>query len=312
MSVQLFVLDKVFRLMMKRRLRKDPDVLGIRPILDRMTRHARRIPADVTVETIELGGVRGERLATASADSSAAILYVHGGGMVAGSPRTHRALTWRLARGVGVAVHVPDYRLAPEHPFPAGLDDVVAAYRALVHGGIDARRIIVAGDSAGGNLTLAMALKLAAMGTATPAALVCLSPATDLLASSGSRRDNARSDAVFDERTFATLVRHYCRDVDPAHPFVSPLNGDVARMPPTLLQCSEIEMLRDDSVRMAEKMKAAGVDVTLERWPGVFHVWQLAADVLPEARRAIDRIVAFMKARLAVGNRSDGGPVEKT
>lgn len=214
MSIQLFVLDKMFRLGMKRHLRKDPDVMSIRPLFARATRLSRPVPRSVRVETIALGGVSTEQLSTAGADASRAILYVHGGGMVTGSPRTHRALTWRLAVAVGVPVYAVDYRLAPEHPFPAGLDDVVAAYRALLAGGIEAKSIVVAGDSAGGNLTLAMALRLKALDVSLPAALVCMSPATDLLASSGSRETNAHSDAVFDPRTFATLPARYCPDND--------------------------------------------------------------------------------------------------
>ena len=301
MSLQLFLLDKFLRLTMKRHFQKDPDVLGLRPLMAGMTRFVLPIPRRVRVETVDLGGVRAQRLATADADTSRAILYLHGGGMVAGSPATHRALTWRLADGVGAPVHAVDYRLAPEHPFPAGLDDVVTAYRALVAGGVSEDHIVVAGDSAGGNLTFALALRLKMLGLAQPAALVALSPGTDLFESFTSFRTNARVDAVFDERTFATLTDHYCPNGDPNDPLISPLRGEVAGLPPTLIQCSDDEMLRDASTRMAEKLKAAGVDVTLEVWPKVFHVWQLSADVLPEARRAIDGIVAFMKARLHPG-----------
>jgi len=300
MSIQLFLLDKMFRLTMKRELRKAPDVLTIRPIMIRMTRLSRAIPGRIRAETIDLGGVSTERLATADTDTSSAILYIHGGGMVAGSPETHRAITWRLTELVGVPVYAVDYRLAPEHPFPAGLDDVVTAYRGLLERGAPSSKIVVAGDSAGGTLTLAMALKLKSLGVPMPAALVCLSPATDLLSTSGSRLSNAGSDAVFDARIFATLIARYCPNADATDPLISPLYGDVTGLPPTLIQCSDAEMLRDDSVQMAEKMKAAGVDVTLEVWPKVFHVWQLAADALPEAKRAIDNIVAFIKARLRV------------
>ena len=258
-------------------------------------------PEDIRDAALTEVLARAARLSTPEADTSRAILYLHGGGMVAGSPATHRALTWRLAARVGVPVYAVDYRLAPEHPFPAAFDDVLAAYRALLARGISGTHVVVAGDSAGGNLTLALALEQKRLGLPRPAALVALSPVTDLFEPFESFRTNARSDAVFDERTFATLVKHYCPGGDPDDPRISPLRGDVAGLPPTLLQCSADEMLLDASVRMAAKMKTAGVDVTLQVWPEVFHVWQLAADVLPEARRAIDDIVGFMRTRLRDG-----------
>jgi monoterpene epsilon-lactone hydrolase len=298
MSFQLFLLDRLFRLTMKRQFRRNPDVLGLRVMMSRATRFAAPIPRRILRDKLDLGGVWVERLATATADASRAILYLHGGGMVAGSPSTHRALTWRLADGVGVPVYAVDYRLAPEHPFPAALDDVVTAYRGLLGRGISEGRIIVGGDSAGGNLTLAMSLDLKRLGIPEPAALVALSPATDLFESFASFVTNARADAVFDARTFPTVIAHYCPSGDPEDPRISPLRGDVSGLPPTLFQCSEDEMLLDATLHMAKRMKAAGVDVTLQSWPKVFHVWQLAADVLPEARRAIDDIVAFMTARL--------------
>jgi acetyl esterase/lipase len=257
----------------------------------------RPAPGHVSVEITTLGGIRAERLRTASANETKAILYIHGGGFVAGVPGNHRPLTWRLADKIGVPVYVIDYRLAPEHPFPAALDDCVAAYRGLLDKGIAPKSIIVAGDSAGGNLTLATALKLKELGLAQPAALICLSPATDMEGFE-SRRSNIRGDAMFTPEMFPTLAPHYCPGVDPENPYISPWRGDVAGLPPTLIQCSAIEMLRDDSVYMADKMKNADVDVTLEIWPKVFHVWQVMADILPEGRKAIDKIVVFAKARL--------------
>ncbi len=296
MSLQLFLLDRLLRVTMKRQFRKNPDVLGLRVMMERTTRTTLPVPRRVARSTVDLGGVRAERLSTKDRDASSAILYLHGGGMVAGSPATHRALTWRLADGAGVPLYAVDYRLAPEHPFPAALDDVTASYRALAARGIS--RVVVAGDSAGGNLTFALALEIARLGLPKPAALVALSAATDFYAPFESLRTNARSDAVFDPRTFATLVTHYCPRGDPDDPRISPFRGVVLGLPPTLIQCGEDEMLRDSSVKMAEKLKAAGVDVTLQVWPKVFHVWQLAADILPEARRAVRDIVAFMRKEL--------------
>jgi acetyl esterase/lipase len=300
MSLQLFFVDKLTRLVMKRALVRSPDVLGLRPMMARVTRFARPVPRRVRVEPLDLGGVPGERLEARGADPSRAVLYLHGGGFVAGSARMYRALTWRIADGVGVPVYAVDYRLAPEHPLPAGLDDVVGAYRALLARGLSAEHVVVAGDSAGGNLTFAMALELKRLGLPMPAALVALSPATDLYEQFASFRTNARSDSVFDARTFASVIAHYCPGGDPDDPRISPLRGQLAGLPPTLIHCSADEMLRDASTQMADRLRAAGVPVTIELWPKVSHVWHLSADVLPEARRAIQRVVAFMRERLAI------------
>jgi acetyl esterase/lipase len=297
MSIQLFFVDKLIRLTVKRRFRRNPDVMELRALMSEMP--LRPAPAHVTVDLVTIGGIKTERLHTASADESKAILYIHGGGFVAGVPGNHRPLTWRLADKVGVPVYAVDYRLAPEHPFPAGLDDCVAAYRGLLDKGIAAKNIVIAGDSAGGNLTLTTALKLKSLGVELPAALVALSPATDIEGDGfESRTSNAASDAMFTAPMFKTLEPLYCPGGDGTHPFVSPYRGDVAGLPPTLFHCSRDELLRDDSIRMAEKMKAAGVDATIEVWPGVFHVWQITADVLPEAKRAVANIVAFLRAKL--------------
>ncbi len=296
MSIQLFFLDKLIRLTMKRRFRRNPDIMELRAIMDEIP--PRPAPGHISVESIALGGIRTERLRTAHANEAKAILYIHGGGFVAGVPGNHRPLTWRLAEKVNVPVYVIDYRLAPEHPFPAAMDDCIAAYRALLDKGVAAKSIIVAGDSAGGNLTLVTALKLKSLGLEQPGALICLSPATDMEGFE-SRRSNASSDAMFTAEMFPTLAPHYCPGHDPHDPFISPWHGDVDGLPPTLIQCSAIEMLRDDSVYMADKMKHAGVDVTLEIWPNVFHVWQVLADILPEGRRAIEKIAAFARAHLA-------------
>lgn len=298
MSIQLFFVDKMLRFSIKRRFRKAPDVMTLRAVMEEMARQARPAPAAVRVTQIELGGIKAERLAVADADESRAVLYIHGGGFVAGVPANHRPLTWRLAAQTRFPVYAIDYRLAPEHLFPAGLEDCVSAYRALLAKGIAAEHIAIGGDSAGGNLTLATALKLKQDGVPLPGCLVCLSPVTDLAEPAPSHISNARSDALFDARTFTTLPPVYCPGHDLKDPLVSPVRGDVHGLPPTLFQCSRDEMLRDDSIRMADKMKAAGVETAIEVWPKVFHVWQVTADIVPEARKAIARIVAFIGAKL--------------
>jgi epsilon-lactone hydrolase len=297
MSVQLYVLNALLRFTIKRRFRKNPDVMELRAIMQGM--RPPKAPSRITIDQVNLGGVVTERLEAPGASAAHALLYIHGGGFVGGVPGNHRALTWRLAEQTGVPVYVIDYRLAPEHPFPAGLDDCVSAYRALLDKGIAPGAIVIGGDSAGGNLTLATALKLKALGLPQPAALVCLSPVTDLAEPAPSHATNANSDAMFDPRTFATLPKSYCPGHDLRDPLLSPVRGDMHGLPPTLFQASRVEMLRDDSTRMAENMRAAGVPVTVQIWPKVFHVWQVMADILPEARGAIVKIAAFVNQRLS-------------
>ncbi len=297
MSLQLFFIDPLLRFQVKRRFKKNPDLMTLRAIMVAQEPMNSKLPADITAQQIELGGVPVEKLTATGAETSGAFLYIHGGGWVGGSPRTHRPLTRRLAAQTGMAVYAVDYRLAPEHVFPAGLDDCVAAYRALLEK-VPAHQIVVGGDSAGGNLTLALALRLKAEGVALPAALVCLSPATDLAATGGSRVTNAKRDALFVEAMMHTVEPRYFPGGNAQNPYISPLYGDVAGLPPTFFHVGDTEMLLDDSLRMADKMRAAAVPVTIKVWPRVPHVWHLLADLLPEARQAIYEVVAFVHVHL--------------
>lgn len=299
MSVQLFLLNPILRFRIKRRFKKKPDLLELRPVMEEAQGMQKPPPADITIEQTTLGGVATERLTAPGTDASATFLYIHGGGWVAGSPATHRALTWRLAKQIGIPVHAIDYRLAPEHPFPAGLDDCVAAYRALLDNGIAASSIIVGGDSAGGNLTMALAIRLREEGIALPAALVCLSPALDFTYSGASVQENGKADTFFIPEIMGTVAPLYHPGIDPKHPYLSPIFTSAAGLPPTLFQVGDTEMLRDDSTRMAANMKAAGNEnVVLEVWPKVWHVWQIMADVLPEGEKAVKNITAFAKSHL--------------
>jgi len=298
MSLQLYFFDKLFRVILKRHFSKQPDVLGLRQIMEKYASSAPPLPRNIECESMQLGGVPTERLQTSSADSSRALLYIHGGAFVACSPVNHRPITRRLAVALGCPIYVVDYRLAPEHPFPAGLEDVVAAYRALLAKGISPKHIAVGGDSAGGNLTLGLSLTLKTLGLAQPAALFCLSAPTDFTAPLPSRTENTKSDAMFDPKMFPSVIEHYCPKADLTDPLLSPLRGDHAGMPATLLMCAQRELLRDDSIELAAKMKATGVEVRLEVWPHVFHAWPVIADHLPEAKAAIAIIAEFVRARL--------------
>jgi glutathione S-transferase len=306
MSIQRVIINQVLRFQVKRRFRKKPDVFELRALMDEMTPLLPAPPKDIAIEQLTLGGIPVEKLSTPGTNNGAAFFYIHGGGWVAGSPVSHRPLTWRLAKKLGIPVYAVDYRLAPEHFFPAGLDDCIAAYRGLLAQGVPASSIVVGGDSAGGNLTLALALRLKAEGVALPTALVCLSPATDLTFGGKSVHANAKADSLFVPEMMHTVEARYCPGADRTNPFISPLFGDVAGLPPTLFQVGNTEVLLDDSTRMAEKMKAAGVAVTLDVWPKVWHVWQVMADRLPEGEQAIDKIVAFAKTNLkTAGSRAE-------
>ena len=298
MSIQRPLIELLLRWQVKGKFKKNPDVQLLRPIMKQMEPHVSKLPSDIKAEPLHLGGVPAEKLTAEEPRQEAAFLYIHGGGWVAGSPLTHRPLTRRLAKDIGIPVYAIDYRLAPEHKYPAGLDDCVAAYKGLLDMGIAPSAILVGGDSAGGNLTLALALRLKAEGLPMPAGLVCLSPATDMTGSGKSHTANVKSDAMFVGEMIDTLEPAYCPGEDPKNPFLSPLFGDVSGFPPTFFQVGEKEILRDDSTRMADALQKAGVETTIEVWPKVWHVWQVNADMLPEAREAIAHIVAFARRRL--------------
>ncbi len=269
------------------------DIRQLRASLDKVSLPA---PRNVRFEPGTCGGIAGEwvNAVGGTAHPVRRLLYVHGGGFVACSARTHRPITGAFAAR-GFSVFAPDYRLAPENPFPAGLDDVVAAWRAFSARGSAA----VGGDSAGGNIALALLLRARADALPMPSAAALFSPPTDLLGTSESYRTNAGRDAMFDADALRHLVPAYCGDADPAQPFASPLNGDLAGLPPLLLHVGERELMRDDAVRFAAKARAAGVSVVLDVVPVVQHAWQLIP-FLPEARTSLEAAAVFLRAHTPV------------
>jgi acetyl esterase/lipase len=259
---------------------------------------------DIAAEArpVRADGVPCEWLLAPGASPDHRLLYIHGGGWTAGGLDSHRPLSARISAASGCAVLAVDYRLAPEHPFPAGLDDCLAAYRWLRDHGPDgaapARRVFVAGDSAGGNLTLALLLALKQRGLPLPNAAVPISPATDFLGSADSYRTRAARDPILTmgPEGIRLLAQVYLQGRStPEDPLVSPLYGDFAGLPPLLFHVGDAEVLLDDSTRAAEKARAAGVDVTLAVYPDMPHVWHAFAPFLPEATRAIEEIGAFVR-----------------
>jgi acetyl esterase/lipase len=254
------------------------------------------------VRRIDLAGVACEWLLAKGADPDRRLLYIHGGGWTAGNLDSHRPLSARISQAAGAAVLAVHYRLAPEHPFPAGLDDCVHALRWLRANGPDgpapARSLFVAGDSAGGNLTFATLLACKERGIPLPNGAIPISAATDFSAAGESFRTRAAVDPIIPAipEAIRALGPVYTQGrADPLSPLCSPLNGDLGGLPPLLVQVGDAEVLLDDSTRIAAKAKAAGVDVTLRVYPDMPHVWHLFAPFLPEASTAIDEIGAFVR-----------------
>jgi acetyl esterase/lipase len=262
-----------------------------------MEAHSRRVPpppAGTTITQKALGSVPAERLARPESQADRVVFFLHGGGYIAGGPRLYRQVTWRIAEAARAAVISVDYSLAPEHPFPAAIDDAFAAWRSLLAEGFDPRRCAILGDSAGGGLALSLVLKLRDEGILLPAAVVAISPWTDLAITGLSARAGA-SDPMMDASALGPMAAEYLAGADPRHPYASPLYGDLYGLPPVLIQVGDDEILRDDATRMAEELEKAGCAVTLEVWPRMPHVWHAFAPILPEARRAITRIGEFVR-----------------
>jgi acetyl esterase/lipase len=257
-----------------------------------------KVPKGTVVNAVRIGELEGERLTSQGVDEGRALLWFFGGGYQVGSPLTTRALAIRIAAAARVLAFVPAYRRCPEHPLTASLEDALVAYRWLQGELGSADGIVVGGESAGGGLALRLVGALRDAGDSLPAAVVVISPWTDLAMTGASIKSNARSDALFSpaflEQTSAGLVGV----TDPRDPRFSPLYADLSGFPPLLVHVSGHEVLRDDSVRLAERARSAGVDVTLRVFPGLWHVFHASTD-LPEARKAVSEIADFARDRLA-------------
>lgn len=249
-------------------------------------------------EAADANGVPCEWALIEGADAPRHVLYLHGGGYVMGSPKSHRNLTGRLAKTAGARVLSVDYRLAPEHPFPAAVDDAVAAYRWLIAQGADPKRTAIGGDSAGGGLTVATLVALRDAGDPLPAAALCLSPWIDLEGLGESMATRAAEDPMVQKEPLVEMANHYLAGQDPHTPLAAPLYADLAGLPPLLIQVGTAETLLDDATRLGERARAAGVDATVEPWDEMIHVWQAFGGVLPEADEAIERLGEFARKHL--------------
>jgi monoterpene epsilon-lactone hydrolase len=254
---------------------------------------------DIKSEPVEAGGVPAEWVSAQNAAKDRVIIYVHGGGYVMGSVNTHRDLMGRLSRAAQARVLGLNYRLAPEHPCPAPVEDTKAAYKWLLAQDIKPSRIAIAGDSAGGGLVVAALAALRDAGQPLPAAGVCLSPWTDMENTGASMTTRAQADPIVQKEMVGAIAEMYLGGQNPRNPLASPLYADLKGLPPLLIQVGDCETLLDDSTRLAERAKAAGVEVKLEVWPEMIHVWQLFGAVMPEAREAIEEIGKFVREHTA-------------
>lgn len=259
------------------------------------------LPSDVKHEAVDVDGTPGEWISVKGTTGDTTILYLHGGGYVIGSINSHREMISRIARAAKVRALAIDYRLAPEYPFPAAVEDATKAYRWLLRQSVPPERVIVAGDSAGGGLTVALLLALRDAGDPLPTAAVCISPWTDLEITGESMVTKKDVDPMIRPDDAKWGAERYYGSADPRNPQVSPIHADLSGLPPLLIQVGTSEVLLSDSARLAERATSAGVDVTLEEWEEMVHVWHFFAFMLPEGQQAIERIGEFVRGKVPAG-----------
>jgi len=271
------------------------------PLSSRLLRRSMtrvRLDAAVTREAISADGVACEWIIPQNSLPGRVLFYLHGGGFVFGLTPLHLQMGAYLARKMDMRILMVDYRLAPDHPFPAALDDCIEAYRWLLKQGFSAQNIVIAGDSAGGNLTVTSMMKLRDGGIPLPAAAACLSPVTDL-----TKKDSVNTgfkDPLLPPKAVRFYSESYVGNNDARIPLISPVFGDLRGLPPLLVHVGEDEILREDAVRIVDKAKADGVDARLEIYPRMWHVWQLFL-ALPQAVQSLDDISQFLSSHLEPG-----------
>ena len=297
----------------------DPEITALREVIAKRVRsddigQRRRdidargkqygLPADVIVEPVTANGVKAEWTATPDADRSKAILYLHGGGYVIGSLDSHRHVAAEAGRAARARTLALDYRLAPEHPFPAAVDDAVAGYRFLLAGGVSPGGIIIAGDSAGGGLVVAAMLAIRDLHLSQPACGWAISPWVDMEAIGDSMISKAATDPTVQKAGILDMAKLYLHGADPRSPLAAPIYGDLRGLAPLLIQVGAAETLLDDAIRLAQIAGAADVAVDLQIWPEMIHVWHLYYPELAAGRRAIAAGGEFARAMTSRGARS--------
>ncbi len=253
-----------------------------------------KLPAGTQVEKFEIGGMAAEWVCANTAHEGKVILYLHGGAYNLCSPNTHREMVAHISRESCARVLLIDYRLAPEHPFPAALEDATSAYRWLLDNGFKGEDIAIAGDSAGGGLSLATVISIRDAGDPLPASVACISPWTDLAFTGESLLLNAEKDPLIMGDSGLVMAKNYIGDHDPKNPLLSPLYADMNGLPPILIHVGTDEVLLDDSRRVAQKASDAGVEVTLKIYEGLWHVFHMNVNAMPEAKKAVAELGSFI------------------
>ena len=256
------------------------------------------VPEGTEIEPAKQGGIAGEWVRARRARSDAALLYLHGGGYVVGSPKSHRSLAAALSDASGLSIFSADYRLAPENPFPVAVEDAVAAYRGLLDSGIAGSRLAVAGDSAGGGLTVATLVAARDAGLPMPACAVAISPWADLSQGGEAYRTRAKRDPMVTKEGLDQMAASYLAGQDAKTPLASPIFADLAGLPPLLIQVGTEEVLYDDTTQLKHRAEEAGVAVSAESWAGMMHVWHVFHPILSEGRDAIQRMGSYLKAHV--------------
>jgi acetyl esterase/lipase len=287
-------LEKILELMKARPIQPNLTIQEQREAFETMPRFP--IAEDVRCEEVNAGGVPGEWITTPEAREDRVVYYLHGGGYVLGSVNTHREMISRLSRATQARALAINYRLAPEDPFPAAVGDAVAAYRWLLSTGIDPGRIVIGGDSAGGGLTAAALVALRDAEVPLPAAGICLSPWADMECTGVAKL--AAQGGMIEYQGILKMAKAYVGEADLRTPLASPIHADLTGLPPLLIQVGGAEELINDSVLLEARAKQCGVDVTLETWEDMFHVWHMYAPMLPEGQQAIDRIGEFVREKM--------------
>jgi acetyl esterase/lipase len=254
-------------------------------------------PEGTSIEAADVAGVPGEWVTPPRGAGNRTIVYLHGGGYVMGSAAGHRGAIARIAEACEARAFGVNYPLAPEHPYPAALDAVMKVWQELLDRGTDPSSAVVAGDSAGGGLAIAAAMRARDEGLPLPGALVLISPWVDLTCSGETFATNAETDPMISP-ALRDRSDQYAPGLDPTEPYLSPLFGDPTGLPPTLIQVAATECLLDDAERLAESMSTAGVDTTIEVWPDALHAWHIFAPAIPEALSAIDAVGTFVRKKL--------------
>jgi epsilon-lactone hydrolase len=281
--------------LIRERVSKDPQPIETMRAEFEMNAKIFKVDEEVRFEAVRIGRLEAEWVILPESADRRVLLYLHGGGYVMGSINTHREMVSRICRAGAARGLIAAYRLAPEHPYPAALEDAVSAYQWLLDGGWDPRRMAVAGDSAGAGLAIAALVTLREKGRPLPAACVCISPWVDLEGRGESIVTKADVDPIVQPEGILFMAETYLGGADPRTPLAAPLYADLKGLPPMLIQVGTSEILLDDAKRLAAHAKEAGVEITLEIWEQMFHIWHFFASLLPEGREAINHIGQFIR-----------------